>query len=124
MASAKPTNAQQLNSNRQVDVSALQALHISSESVGMIVEKNVDKKPNSEGILFSRKVLLPEFKKGIYYRPFSSPNRITTGNRISGVAFTSISGLANYKTTITNKIHDNMEEGQYILLEITMGDTL
>lgn len=51
--------------------------------------------PNEKGIIASIKLELPNFEKGVYYRPFSA--KVASGNRVEPIWFSAISDLSLYK---------------------------
>lgn len=79
--------------------------------------------PDENGLVFSQEIQLPDFKQGVYYRPFTQFGRgvIARGNRVEAVAFNSISELAAYQPSKTRKDHINVQQGQYMLLQLTDG---
>ena len=101
---------------------------ISSDQAKLIVEKMDDAKPDKDGFIISREVELPEFEKGAYYRPFTKRNgkggSIARGNRVEAVAFDSLADLESYKSSKTRKDHISVEEGQFILLQLSEGKYL
>ena len=104
-----------LNANAQTIV-------INGDSQGMTVETLDAAKPDEAGIVLTREMQLPAFKRGVYYRPFSGgPAR---GNRVEAVAFDSIADLQAYKPSKTRAKHSNIQQGQFVLLELTDGGYL
>lgn len=89
---------------------------VSEESNGFLRETIESVKPDKKGIVITREIKLPEFEKGIYYRPHS--RSVAAGNRVEGVAFTSLTELENYKPSKTRKDHNQINNGQFILLQI------
>lgn len=108
--------------------SALHAepLVISSDTTGLITESISAAKPDSDGLVLTREVKLPAFERGAYYRPFSAPGKggSARGNRVEAVAFKSIADLQAYQPSETRKGHTNVQQGQFILLELKDGDYL
>ena len=99
-----------------------QPIVISGDSLGITVETLSAAKPDRAGIVLTREVQLPTFKRGVYYRPFSGgPAR---GNRVEAVAFDSIADLQAYKPSKTRAKHNNIQQGQFVLLELTDGSYL
>ena len=99
-----------------------QSIVIAGNSQGMTTETLDAAKPDEAGILLSREVQLPAFKRGVYYRPFSGgPAR---GNRVEAVAFDSLADLQNYKPSKTRAKHNGVQQGQFVLLELTDGNYL
>ncbi|MGJ8640505.1 MAG: Sip1-related alpha-galactosidase [Opitutaceae bacterium] len=98
---------------------------VSGDPTGMVVENLNAVKPNKAGIVLSREVELPTFEKGVFYRPFTQRNgkggHVARGNRVEAVAFTSIAELEAYEPSKTRKAHDHVQEGQYILLQLSNG---
>lgn len=98
---------------------------VSGEPRQLVVESLNAAKPDESGIVLNREVQLPEFENGVYYRPFTVRNgkggSIARGNRVEAVAFKSISELEAYKSSKTRKDHNHVQEGQFILLQLS-GD--
>ncbi|CAA6691842.1 MULTISPECIES: Sip1-related alpha-galactosidase [unclassified Lentimonas] len=92
---------------------------VSGNPTGLIVENLNAAKSDNAGIVLSREVTLPAFKHGVYYRPYSGG--VARGNRVEGVAFDSIADLQAYKPSKTRKGHNSVQQGQYVLLELTDG---
>ncbi|WP_017446661.1 Sip1-related alpha-galactosidase [Gayadomonas joobiniege] len=79
--------------------------------------------PNQEGMVLSQEIDLPDFKQGVYYRPFTREGRgfIARGNRVEAVAFNNIRELVNYQPSQTRDAHINVQQGQFMLLELLDG---
>jgi hypothetical protein len=96
---------------------------VSGQRTGLIVEDVNSVKPDEEGFVLSREVVLPEFEKGVYYRPFTVRNgkggSVARGNRVEAVAFDSIADLEAYRPSKTRKDHRHLGEGQFVLLQLT-----
>ena len=101
--------------------SALQAepIVVTGDSTGMVVETLNAAQPDKQGMVLTREVQLPAFKRGAYYRPFSGG--VARGNRVEAVAFDSIADLQAYKSSRTRAKHSNVQQGQFVLLELTDG---
>ncbi|MDA9260359.1 Sip1-related alpha-galactosidase [Puniceicoccaceae bacterium] len=100
-------------------VSKAESIVVSGNSAGLIVENLNAAKPDKGGIVLSREVTLPAFKRGIYFRPYSGG--VARGNRVEGVTFDSIADLQAYKPSKTRKGHTSVQQGQYVLLELADG---
>lgn len=97
---------------------------ISGKNNGSIVESINATKPDESGMVLTRELVLPAFKHGAFYRPFSSANArgaVARGNRVEAVAFSSIAELQHYQPSITRKDHNNVQQGQFILFELHDG---
>ena len=92
---------------------------VNGDSTGMIVETLNAAQPDKLGVVLTRELQLPAFKQGAYYRPFSGG--VARGNRVEAVAFNSISDLQAYKPSRTRFKHDNVQQGQFMLLELADG---
>ncbi len=96
---------------------------LSEAPTGMITETLDAAKPDSSGFVLSREVVLPPFEQGAYYRPFTrrggQGGSIARGNRVEAVAFDSIASLQNYQPSETRKAHNHLQEGQFILLQLS-----
>lgn len=92
---------------------------IGGDSSGLIVETVSTVTPDKNGMVFSREVKLPEFEHGVYYRPFSGG--MARGNRVEAIAFKTVPELQGYKPSKTRKKHDNVQQGQFMLLELKDG---
>ncbi|WP_372846126.1 Sip1-related alpha-galactosidase [Pontiella sp.] len=100
-------------------IARAETITVTAEPQQLVIEKGMNAKPNAAGIVLTREVQLPAFKRGIYYRPFSGG--VARGNRVEGVAFNSIGELQSYKPSQTRKGHTNVQQGQFMLLELTDG---
>ncbi|MFC7338857.1 Sip1-related alpha-galactosidase [Haloferula chungangensis] len=89
---------------------------VSDKQSGFVVEKLTSTKPDKAGIVMTREIKLPEFKRGAYFRPFSGG--VARGNRVEAVAFDSVEDLQSYKPSKTRKSHTNVQQGQFMLLEL------
>lgn len=102
-----------------------ESIVVSGASTGLIVENLNAAKPDNAGIVLSREVELPQFEDGVYYRPFTERNgkggSIARGNRVEAVAFKSIADLEAYQPSNTRKSHNHVQEGQFILLQLSEG---
>lgn len=95
-----------------------------STKASQLVETQLHKiKPDNDGMVLTRVIDLPKFKQGVYYRPFTAFGRgvVARGNRVEAIAFTSLSELQDYQPSKTRKDHINIQQGQYILLELYDG---
>ncbi len=96
---------------------------VSTDPTGLLVESLNAAKPNKAGIVLSREVTLPAFENGVFYRPFTERNgkggHIARGNRVEAVAFKSIADLEAYQPSNTRKAHNHVQEGQFILLQLS-----
>lgn len=104
------------------------AIEVTSDSTGMIIENLRSAQPDKEGTILSLEVQLPEFEKGAYYRPFTKRNgaggSIARGNRVEAIAFVSLADLEAYQPSQTRKAHGHVQEGQFILLQLSDGQYL
>ncbi|MGJ8691855.1 MAG: Sip1-related alpha-galactosidase [Thalassotalea sp.] len=105
---------------------ALQAtpIVITGKETGSIIENIKKVTPDAAGMVITREVQLPSFKQGAYYRPFSESSArggAARGNRVEAVAFKSINELQNYQPSTTRKEHNNVQQGQFMLLELKNG---
>ncbi|MGD9420345.1 MAG: Sip1-related alpha-galactosidase [Verrucomicrobiota bacterium JB025] len=98
---------------------AAESIMVPADATGMAVETLSSAKPDKAGLVLTREVKLPEFSRGVYYRPFSGG--VARGNRVEAVAFESIAELQSYKPSKTRKGHHNVQQGQYVLLELADG---
>ena len=92
---------------------------IDGDTSGLIVETVSGVTPDNNGMVLAREVKLPKFKHGVYYRPFSGG--MARGNRVEAIAFKTIAELQGYEPSKTRKQHDNVQLGQFILLELEGG---
>jgi len=101
--------------------SALKAEHIvvSGDSTKMVIESIHAVQPDKVGMVLTREIKLPTFERGAYYRPFSGGG--PRGNRVEAIAFNSIAELEAYRPSATRKGHSNVQQGQFILLELKGG---
>ncbi|MEP4079464.1 Sip1-related alpha-galactosidase [Haloferula sp.] len=94
----------------------------------LIVEKLSAAKPGKDGLVLTREVALPKFEKGVWYRPFTRRNgkggSIARGNRVEAIAFESLAQLESYKPSKTRKDHSHVQEGQFMLLQLSEGKYL
>lgn len=77
--------------------------------------------PNQEGIIAEIKLELPEFKKGVYYRPFSK--RLASGNRVEPLWFDDISELNNYQHQ-KPRMDSDISLGTFMMLQKENGEYL
>jgi hypothetical protein len=77
--------------------------------------------PDSNGIIADITLKLPEYHKGMYYRPFSYA--LASGNRMEALWFSDVSELNNYKHQKPRE-DDNMQLGSFILLKKKNGNYL
>jgi hypothetical protein len=97
---------------------------ITNNDTGSIVENLTKVTPDESGMVLTREIQLPAFKRGAYYRPFSTSSDrggVARGNRVEAVAFKSISELQAYQPSTTRKDHTNVQQGQFMLLELKDG---
>ncbi len=101
--------------------SALKAepIVIGDKPTGLIVETIDSAKPDKAGMVITREIELPTFEAGAYYRPFSGGG--PRGNRVEAIAFISIAELEAYRPSATRRGHTNVQQGQFILLELKGG---
>ena len=90
---------------------------ITEEPSALVVETITSTTPDKAGMVYTAEVVLPPFERGAYYRPFSGgPAR---GNRVEAIAFESLADLEAYKPSKTRAKHNNVQQGQFILLELS-----
>lgn len=77
--------------------------------------------PDSNGIIAEIALQLPEYNKGMYYRPFSE--ELASGNRMEALWFDDVSELTNYKHQIPRE-DDNIKLGSFMLLQKKSGNYL
>ncbi|MGJ8634354.1 MAG: Sip1-related alpha-galactosidase [Luteolibacter sp.] len=94
-------------------------LVVTSDSRALITENVEALKPGKDGVVLTRELKLPTFKRGAYYRPHSKSS--ASGNRVEALAFNSIAELEAYVPSETRKQHNKVQEGQFILLEVENG---
>lgn len=88
---------------------------------GIFVLNEQDLVPDENGIIAQVKLDLPDFQKGIYYRPFSPTT--ASGNRVEPLWLADISDLANLKEkTPRNGTYVNL--GAFLMLKKTTGNYL
>lgn len=99
------------------------AIQINAITPEIISINNIDANPDQDGYVDARKVILPVFEKGCYYRPFSAgghdgPN----ANRVTGLAFNTLKELSDFgpklgEETVKNAAN-NLDLGQFLLLKL------
>ncbi|MFC1765055.1 Sip1-related alpha-galactosidase [Planctomycetota bacterium] len=101
--------------------SALQAepIVIGDGPNGLIVNNIDSTQPDNAGMVLTREMVLPAFERGAYYRPYSGGG--PRGNRVEAIAFKSFAELEAYRPSATRKGHTNVQQGQFILLELKGG---
>ncbi|MBU3011301.1 alpha-galactosidase [Polaribacter vadi] len=77
--------------------------------------------PDSKGIIAEITLELPQFKKGIYYRPFSE--KLAAGNRVEPLWFDHISELSNYKHQAP-RMDSHVNLGAFMMLQKENGEYL
>lgn len=77
--------------------------------------------PNKNGIIANIQLQLPNFQKGIYYRPFSE--KLAAGNRVEPIWFTEITELDSYKNK-KPRMDNHMNLGAFLMLKTTSGKYL
>ena len=92
-----------------------ESITITDEPAKVLVENIPRTKPSKDGMVLTRRVDLPNFKRGAFFRPFSGGG--ARGNRVEAVAFDTLDELESYKPSKTRKGHTNVQQGQFILLE-------
>lgn len=90
-------------------------------SEGLLSIKKQMLKPDSAGVLINIPIKLPDYQKGIYYRPFSE--KVAAGNRMEPLWFNSPSDLANFKLE-KPRMDDYIQLGAFMVLKKTNGDYL
>jgi len=70
--------------------------------------------PDTNGILFETKVILPDFIEGVYYRPYSA--YVASGNRMEPVFFKLEKELFDYEPQLPRE-DNNMMFGSFIMLK-------
>ncbi|MBP0904157.1 Sip1-related alpha-galactosidase [Mariniflexile gromovii] len=91
-----------------------------TETSGVFKIKQQAFTPNN-GIIADIKLELPEFKKGIYFRPFSE--KLAAGNRVEPLWFHDISELDNYKHQ-QPRMDSHINLGAFMMLQKENGDYL
>ncbi len=104
-------------------LSKAQEITIGNTGVHMELHKNCNilPKPNTKHTII-RKLNLPSFEKGMYYRPYRDV--VAAGNQVDAIAFESIKALQAYRPSVTRKDRSSILDGQYILLKIKEGKYL
>lgn len=70
--------------------------------------------PNKDGVIADIELTLPDFKRGIYYRPFSE--KLAAGNRMQPIWFNNVAELSEYKKIAPNE-DAYTQYGAFVLLE-------
>ncbi len=88
---------------------------------GIFVLNQQELAPDSNGIIAEIKLELPQFAKGIYYRPFSA--KLAAGNRVEPLWFSQISELGAYERK-KPRMDDNTSLGAFMMLKKDNGQYL
>ena len=72
-----------------------ETIKVSAQAENLVIAKGVDARPDKAGMVLTHEIELPEFERGVYYRPYSGG--VARGNRVEAVAFQSITELEAYK---------------------------
>lgn len=80
----------------------------------MFILKQQPLVPNEEGIIARIKLRLPEFQKGVYYRPFSE--KLAAGNRIEPLWFEHIEQLKDFARR-KPRMDDHLDLGGFMMLK-------
>ncbi|WP_406684719.1 hypothetical protein N1F78_03040 [Seonamhaeicola sp. MEBiC1930] len=88
---------------------------------GVVTVKMQELKPDSNGIISEIKLELPEYKKGVYFRPFSE--KLAAGNRVEPLWFDDISELSNYQHEAP-RFDSNINLGSFMMLQKENGEYL
>ncbi len=81
---------------------------------GVFILKQQPLVPNEEGIIARIKLRLPEFQKGVYYRPFSE--KLAAGNRIEPLWFEHIEQLKDFARR-KPRMDDHLDLGGFMMLK-------
>jgi hypothetical protein len=103
-----------------VEIPSFLDLNHLSENGIFTLEKQV-LTPNKKGIIADIILKLPEYQKGMYYRPFSEVK--ASGNRMEALWFNDVLELSNYKQYKPRE-DKNMKYGSLILLQKKNGNYL
>ena len=92
-----------------------------TDTEGLLSLEKQPLQPDSEGVIATISIKLPDYHKGMYYRPFS--DKIASGNRMEPLWFDRVSDLENY-TSEKPREDDNMGLGAFVLLQKSNGNYL
>ncbi|GIZ09694.1 Sip1-related alpha-galactosidase [Flavobacterium sp. UMI-01] len=104
-----------------LDVIPKSLLLQNTQTSGIFKLKQQALTPDAKGIITDIKLELPEFKKGIYFRPFSE--KLAAGNRVEPLWFDKISELDNYKHQ-QPRFDSNINLGTFMMLQKENGEYL
>lgn len=90
-------------------------------SKGIIILNKQQLVPDTNGIIAEIALELPEFKQGVYYRPFSE--KLAAGNRVEPIWFENISQLDSYEVK-KPRMDDFMNLGAFMMLKKENGQYL
>lgn len=88
---------------------------------GVHFEKNISALPDGAGAIFTKILVLPSFKRGLYYRPYSDDTIWAAGNRVEAVHFYSAEELAEIAEEKCKLPEGNMGMGNFLILELPDG---
>ncbi|BDD11317.1 glycoside hydrolase family 36 [Fulvitalea axinellae] len=89
-----------------------------------VTAENFSGKPDSVGVLFQQEIILPKFKRGVYYRPYTWQ---ISGNRVEAVWFETLPDLFAYRPSkprdlrMKNGTNFQMKYGTFLSLELADG---
>ncbi|BDD11318.1 glycoside hydrolase family 36 [Fulvitalea axinellae] len=92
--------------------------------VKAVTVENFSGAPDSVGALLRQEIILPQFKRGVYYRPYTWPS---AGNRIEAIWFKTIPDLLAFipgrprNLPKKNPITAQLKHGTFLSLELTDG---
>ncbi|MEI6865748.1 Sip1-related alpha-galactosidase [Flavicella sp.] len=92
-----------------------------SVSKGIIILNKQQLVPDTNGIIAEIELKLPEFKQGVYYRPFSE--KLAAGNRVEPIWFEQIAQLDTYVQK-KPRMDDFMNLGVFMMLKKENGQYL
>jgi len=92
-----------------------------SATKGLLVLTPQQLVPDSSGIIAQIKLELPEFQRGVYYRPFSE--KLAAGNRVEPLWFKHFAELDSFVHK-KPRMDDFMNLGTFMMLEIENGQYL
>ncbi len=92
-----------------------------STAKGMFILNQQQLVPNEGGIIAQIKLELPEFEKGVYYRPFSE--KLAAGNRVEPLWFEDITQLDTFALSAP-RMDKHMNLGAFMMLKKEDGNYL
>jgi hypothetical protein len=111
-------NPTESNTNQELNAIPESIILEQITSKGTFVLNKQQLVSDSQGVIADIKLELPEFQKGVYYRPFSE--KLAAGNRMEPLWFENLAQLDTFEKT-QPRMDDHMNMGAFMMLKRVNG---